>query len=290
MKEDIRRFIIDIITGLIVAVLIVSFGQLVNVFSPEIWITIGITFFVTAVPLLLLLRKRYSYNSFKKLGIIGLWRDERHFQKQKGVGFTDYCRKFIDEVPTGQKVRILGYDWVELFSDTTILDKHIFGSDNTSRLSFDVVLLESESPMAIEKRAWEMSWRIGLNNHLYPEGRGSDSLQRLRSKIQNCTTVAKIFADERPQYFKLKQTPTLLHFSALMSQKKVIGVIYNPPWKGKDTLIFEAVKLERKKNSNGNLLQQHYHGDFYGFIEGYLDAIWDEPNWRVVQVAEKVNE
>ena len=197
----------------------------------------------------------------------------------------DMQGRFIKASPDGASIRIIGYDWIEIFQDTTLLGHDIFGPDGTSRLRFDVVLVNPRSAVAIEKRAWEMLWTDSAGKHLYPEGASDVSMQRLSSKIETSVTVAQIFQKERPESFRLKLTPTMLTLSAIMRSDRVIGVLYAGPWKGGDSVIFEARRLGYSKvDKFGSPRRQIYGADLYGFIEGYWDALWQDPGWRRVEM------
>lgn len=130
-----------------------------------------------------------------------------------------------------------------------------------------------------------MRWKTPSGKPIYPEGEGKESCIRLQTKIQSCLSVANIFASQRPNTFRLKLTPTMPCFSLLMNDNAVIGVIYSLPHKGKDSLIFEAKRVTVSKlNSIPSKAYVAYGTDFYGFLKGYFETMWDDPNWKCVNV------
>lgn len=288
LEESTKKFIRDIIINALAGGVVILVGAVIGIVPVNYIIVIVTTFFLTSSAFLFFNRRNKTHSFVSELGITGLWRDEEYFNKSRGVSYTEYCRQFIKEAQDGETIRILGYDWVEVFSDTTVLANDVLIPNGKSRFSFEVILVDPESPMALEKRSREMTWKTQSDNLLYPEGSKTSSLLRLRTKIANCVTVAEIFEQERPQYFDLKKTPTSLSFSFIMRADKAIGVIYTLPWKGKDSIIFEVAKSDSGKDTSGATRPKLAYGtDFYGFLQGYFESLWQSPGWQCVEVSEK---
>jgi hypothetical protein len=284
-RKDIKGIVISAVgSGLVIIVV-----RVLDLLPLSVIITAAVTFVCTVSVFIIRihLKEKLSeeLNSVLALGIIGLWRDETHFKKDRGISYAEYCREFIRNTPDGQKIRLFGYDWIELLADTTILGSDVLEPTGGSRIYFDVILADPKSPMVFEKRIREMTWETPYGELIYPEGKGKGSYTRLQTKIQSCLSVVDIFASQRPETFRRKLTPTMPCFSLLMNDDTVIGVMYSLPHKGKDTLIFEAKRVTVSKlNSRSSRAYVTYGTDFYGFLKGYFEAMWNDPTWKCVKV------
>jgi len=280
----------SILVGALGSALFVGATWLYKVVPLPIAVSVAATFLCTT-SFFLILRQTKSGRIGRQalqLGITGLWRNEQDFQRHQGMSYTECCRRMIQETPDGQEVVILGYDWVEVFPDTSVLADDILRQTGVSRLRFRVVLVDPQGSAPLEKRAWEMLWCDGSGEPLYPEGSSPESLGRLVSKIQACVDVAAIFQRERPQYFDLKLTPVPPSFSMLMTETWAIGVLYSLPHKGKDTVIFRARPRKNKAihrvSTASRRISSVYGDGFYGFLKGYFESVWKDPNWRCSQL------
>jgi hypothetical protein len=284
-KSTLARFARDVVLSAAATGAIVAVGAVFHVVPLEVLISVGATALVALAIGFAFFRSSRHAVIGSDIGLLGIWRDEDHFKQVKGVSYKEYCQRFVSECADGATIRIVGYYWIEVFQDTTLLANDIFGPDGSSRLRFNVILADPGSAAAIEKRAWEMLWRDSEGNPLYPEGASDVSLHRLVSKIETCVTVARIFQQERPQYFDLKVTPTMLNVSAILRDDRAIGQIYSAPWKGCDSVIFEAERLPRGKVERfGSQRRRTYGNDLYGVIEGYWNALWQHPDWHCVEM------
>jgi hypothetical protein len=287
-KSAVARFARDILLSAVTAGVLIALGTIFDIVPFDILVAVGSTLVIALAVGLAVFRTHRGRLVGFGTGLVGIWRDEEHFERLQGISYREHCQRFIKGSVDGATIRIIGYDWIEIFQDTTLLANDIFGPDGTSRVRFDVVLVDPHSPVAVEKRAWEMLWKDASGDPLYPEGASDASMQRLASKIETCVTVARIFEQERPQYFRLKLTPTMIGMSAIMREDKATGVLYAAPWKGGDSIIFEVERVrEGKVDRLASPRRRIYGADLYGFVEGYWDALWQDPHWRLVDLCWK---
>lgn len=269
---------IGLASNVVTAGFLFALTKVFDVIPVPIAISIGVTFMVTSslfVGIWIYIRSR---NRFGSLGITGFWSDAEHFQRDRGMSYGEFCLQFVSRTPHGHTIRMLGYDWAELLSDTPILGDHVF----PARLNFQVMLVDPKSPTVIEKRLWEMTWQNPDGAPVYPEGIATDSALRLRKKIENCVGNARIFEGERPEVFSLKLTQTFPSFAVLMNDEMAIGVLYTLPHKGKDTIIFEARRLQNKGQLSQ--IERIFGTGLYGWLGAYFQAVWADPTWRHIHV------
>ena len=224
---------------------------------------------------------RNDVRPFADLGIKGIWRDEVAFREARGISYGEYCAEFVRNTKSGDTVRMIGYDWQELLPTTAPLQADILEGEH-SRLQFQIILGDPKSPAMLEKRTWEMVWKDSNGDTIYPEGFDEGSVGLLQKKIENCVAVAELFVRRRPDYVQTKLTPTLLSLSILMNSERAVGVFYSYPFKGKDSPIFEVIRGGEQRSESK--VKGMYGSDFYGFLRGYFDSVWQDPSWKAIDV------
>lgn len=269
MKD--AKFIRELVLSILVGLFLTRLNSVFDAIPVAIAISIGATFAATSC----LFVGIWKYRSRKKLGylgITGVWYDEDHFKRDRGISYAEFCLQFLEGTADKETIRMLGYDWAQILAETQpVGDEHVFNS----RLKFKVILVDPDSEIVIEKRMWEMMWTMD-GKPVYPEGIQEDSKLRVRKKIANSVGNANIFVAEAKETFKLKLTPTFPSLAVLMNDDMATGLLYTLPHKGKNTIIFEA----RREASGGQM-------GFYDWLRDYFDAVWQKPKWRHIRVIDK---